>query len=696
MRLNSSLSLVGRFVLVWVFILSVTGCVTDQQSPTGSSNATSRADAGSPDAGSMLEDTSRRPDGAGAVTLDLASNCNPLATSEQCLLPYPSSFFQTPDETTSTGVSTEVPAGALPEIEGAAPQFDTGFINAIDGASPSAPILMHFGFDIALDNLPGPDSIAQSVEGDTPIALFDMTEGERVPFFAEMDRNRKDDYEGRYAFIIRPVEPLDMGHRYAVAITDELKPADDSKTLESPPAFRVLREGTPVTNESVRQLRSRYDEIFSFLQSNGYQRQDLFLAWDFRVASREDVLGPLLSMREEALAFAQNGEFDFTISKGREDPNEQVAKIVQGTFEVPSFLTDDNTFNFDDNREPQRRSENQSFPFTMVVPKIAERGDSLPLTVFGHGLFGSGRGYLAGGGNTAEEVQKLAQDNETVIVATDWIGLSQDDQDLIVEELISNINRIELIGARLTQSIVNNIVLTKLAGGPLQEDDRVTVGDHTLIDANRIYYYGVSLGGIQGASFVSVSPDVERAVLSVPGSMWASMLSRSVNWPQIKTAAIDPRYPDPLLQQIGIMFFQSYFDTVDPANVSKLMHRDPLEDAPDERTVLLQEAIGDSQVPNLTTRALARAMDVDLLTPAVDTPYGLPTTETPTTESALVQYHVPSQTEGAMPPETNVPPEENNGVHSDILFLDHLQQQIAHFVDTGEIKQYCEGPCDPE
>jgi hypothetical protein len=695
-------SFVSLCVVASLWLVSSSGCVPDQENnelrSSGDTGIRASGDANTRADGSMVSrDGGTIPDGA--VTLDLESNCNPFATSEQCLLPYPSFVFQSRDESTATGVTTDVTVEALPEPKESAPQFKTKFINASDGASPSAPILMHFGFDVSLENLPGPDEIASSVESDAPIALFDMTDGERVPYFAEMDRNRKDDYEGRYAFIIRPVEPLEMGHRHAVAITQDLKPADDSKMLESPPAFRALREGTPVTNPRVREMRGRYDDIFSFLGNNGYERDNLFLAWDFQVASRDFVLGPLLSMREKAIEFANNDEFDFEISKVKEAPDDNVAKIVEGTFEVPTFLTDDNTFAFDDEREPKRQSNNKSYPFTMVIPKAAEQGQPLPLTVFGHGLFGSGRGYLTGDGNTPDAVHKLAQQNESIVVATDWIGLSKQDQSIIVGELLNDINRIRLIGARLAQSIVNNIVLTKLAAGPLQQDDRVTVGDHALVDPDEIYYYGVSLGGIQGSSFVSVSPDVERAVLSVPGSMWASMLSRSVNWKQIKPV-LDQQYPDPLLQQIGIMFIQTYFDHVDPANVSKLMlpegPLDPLEDVPDNRTVLLQEAIGDSQVPNLTTRALARAMGVDLLTPAVDTPYGISTTQGPSSESALVQYSMPSKLEGKRPPKTNVPPEENNGVHSGILFLDHLQKQLRHFVDTGEIKQYCEGPCNPD
>jgi hypothetical protein len=126
------------------------------------------------------------------------------------------------------------------------------------------------------------------------------------------------------------------------------------------------------------------------------------------------------------------------------------------------------------------------------------------------------------------------------------------------------------------------------------------------------------------------------------------------------------------------------------------MYRDPLPDAPDGRLVILQEAIGDCQVPNMTTEMLARAIGVNLMTPSDTAVYGLPTITSPTTEPALGQVLMPDRLADYTPPEENIPPTEDNGVHSDMCFLPNVLDQVTHLLHTGEIIQYCNGPCDPD
>ncbi len=289
----------------------------------------------------------------------------------------------------------------------------------------------------------------------------------------------------------------------------------------------------------------------------------------------------------------------------------------------------------------------------------------------------------------------LVQDAGVVLVATDWIGLSSGDLDLIITEVIQDLNRISIVTDRLQQSLINNLVMTETSINGITQDPTVWDDDHLLIDESKIYYYGVSLGGIQGSSFLSISNRITRGVAAVPGSVWLNMIPRSTNWPAIKLY-MDIFYPDPLLQQIGVAIFQTRFDLSDPINLTRLMFRDPPPQAPATRQILLQESIGDCQVPNLTTEMLARAIGVPLVTPSIYDVYGLETVNSPTLESALVQYHMVEQEQANPPPAENIPPSVDNGVHSDICFMDHVFDQVFHFIENGEIIQYCTGYCDPE
>ena len=47
-------------------------------------------------------------------------------------------------------------------------------------------------------------------------------------------------------------------------------------------------------------------------------------------------------------------------------------------------------------------------------------------------------------------------------------------------------------------------------------------------------------------------------------------------------------------------------------------------------------------------------------------------------------------------PEGNIAPEVDNGAHGTVRDLQVYTEQVGHFLETGEIVQVCEGPCDPD
>jgi hypothetical protein len=625
-----------------------------------------------------------------AITLELIEGCNPFATSDECLLPYPSAFYQVPDDATTTGIRVQIPQEALPVEPGEA-TINLAPINTADGCSPAGPILLHFGVDIDAEQLTEQNELPESLQADHPIALFDAETGRRILFMSEMDANRRPGFDGRYGLIIRPMEPMEMGHRHVVVLTDSLRDADGN-AFESPPAFAALRDDVRTTNSIVEDVRDQYEELFELLDNNGYARDELLLAWDFQVASEDYLTGSVRSMRAEALDEVAGTGMRYTIESIQESPNAIVAALIQGTFEVPTYLNAENVFVYDDQHHPIRQTTDLYFPFTMLIPQAAVELDvPLPLVVFGHGLFGTGRGTVTANGTLAASANEVGM----VLVATDWIGLSGGDLDLIISDVIPDLNRIALLTDRLQQSIINHITLTELAIGQLSDDSELRVGSGPLIDDSRIYYAGGSLGGIQGTSFVAMSPRVTRGVLSVPGAGWLNMLTRSTNWNRLRPF-INLFYPDPLLQQIGIALLQSLFDHSDPVNLSRHLFARPLEDAPTGRVVLLHEAIGDSQVPNLASEMLARSIGVRIATPSIYDVPGLDTIELPTTESVLVQIYEPDRVDSNPPPEGNVSPATDNGTHGSAPYLPNILQQAFGFLLDGVIVSVCDGACDPD
>lgn len=617
--------------------------------------------------------------------------CNPLAITDDCLLPWPTDLLTRADTATPTGRRLDLPEAVL-QVPAGRINIDVVPFNRADGAPSTAPILVHFGDVIAPSFLADYTQTARSVEASSAIALFDVTHNRRVPFLSEMDANHEPGVTNRSALIIRPLEPLPFGARIAVAIRRSIR-TPSGGMLAASPGFAALRDRTPSTDPRIEAARADYETLFTFLGSQGYARDELHLALSYTVVSERHALGPVTSMRAEIGRRAMTaGGIPFTIQNVQESPNTNVARIVTGTFTPPNWLDARNTLTFAADGSVVTQSNAIAYPFTMVIPARARREHvPLPLVIFGHGVFGSGRDYLTG--SAASIIHPLAERSGAVVIATDWIGLADGDRNLIIRDVVTNINRINLVTDRLLQSIANNLAMEEIAVGALSADARVRFPDNALIDTSRIYYYGVSLGGIQGSSFVSASRRVSRAVLAVPGASWSNLLPRSIVYAPIR-AFVDGIYPDPLLQAEFISLLQYRFDHADPANVTQLLRS--TTDPPAPRRVLVQEAMGDCLVPNVTTDILSRAFGLPVVTPAVAAPYGLRTATAPLMESALTQFAITPSLTRFTPPLDNTVPAMDNGVHSDMVSLPNASDQVVTFLESGRVEQTCTGSCDPD
>ena len=116
--------------------------------------------------------------------------------------------------------------------------------------------------------------------------------------------------------------------------------------------FVALRDNRPSNNEVLESHRPAYEQLFTTLENYGFARDNLFVAWDFAVASREHILKPVQSMRDQALAYVDDNGFSYQIEEIDRDPNANMSTIVKGTFDVPCFLTDSNELVYDEAGTP--------------------------------------------------------------------------------------------------------------------------------------------------------------------------------------------------------------------------------------------------------------------------------------------------------------------------------------------------------
>ena len=349
--------------------------------------------------------------------------------------------------------------------------------------------------------------------------------------------------------------------------------------------------------------------------------------------------------------------------------------IAEGSFTTDTWLVDDGRFELDDGLPvAQGQVEEELYVFIPDGLEDAEPG-TVPVWVFGHGIFSEPDAYL-GEEDDPNGLVQLATDAGAIVIATTWRGMTRDD--LTTPVAVGNdFGRIPELTDKLQQGVANTVALVRLIaeGGLL--DDPVFMG---LADPNTLRYYGISLGGIEGAVLLANTDLLPHAVFHVGGSSWSTMLERSSNWVTFE-ALMEDAVPSPSDRQLLYAASQLFWDAADPANYAGDLRG---------QSVLWQESLGDEQVPNLTTRLLTDAAGAVLLEPAVD----------PFTASASGPLSGPAVSQ--FDPEVGLPPEQNRpapvtGAHGDPRHWPGQMQQTARFLDPddpGVVEHFCgDGPC---
>lgn len=641
-------------------------------------------------------DTETDPTPAPALPQDgLPEACNPLRASGACLLPYPSAVFMKDDAASPTGLRLDLAPELFPvNAEGAT--FDPARLNRLDGFSPATEILAYFPERLDPASLPPLSDPDASLGAESATVIVDTETGERVAHFAEVDaQSTKED--DRQTLILRPMRRLASARRYAVAVTRRVRTLE-GEAPAPPEGWQSILDGTAPTERGKRQS-ARMPAIFESLAGAGVQKDDVLVAWDFVTASEAAAIGPLLSMRQQTLDALEKETFSYTIDAVEDDFSARALRRVTGTFQAPKFISQtaldvpEAELTLDGDGNPVRDGTLEA-PFTLILPRAAEQGP-VRLLVFGHGFLGSAAGEL--GDASGSYMQSFLDDKGYAAIGTNWTGLSTyegiDPAGSSAAGLaVKDINHLGWISDRLAQAIVNGMVLARVARTAIAQDPALDVGGAPSIDASRIDYYGISLGGVMGSVLVGASPDLERGVFNVGAAGWTTLLQRSTNWALFKLI-VDGSYPDRLDQQILITVLQSYFDTADGLNLAPHYFDDPLP-GNTKKQILLQIGVGDLQVSNVASEAFARTAGLPLLDSSPKAVWSLPPSAGPLA-SALAIYDTK---EADLPPTGNVSASitADNDAHAEVRTLPAVNAQIDHFLRQGEVISTCDGVCDPE
>ncbi len=105
-------------------------------------------------------------------------------------------------------------------------------------------------------------------------------------------------------------------------------------------------------------------------------------------------------------------------------------------------------------------------------------------------------------------------------MSCDQWGMSKLDVPSIVFMLANNISDFRIVPDRLSQGIINELLLMKMMKSSLYKDPDVTLNNQIVINNKQVYYYGVSLGGIIGQVYMALTKDVIRGNIVISNYSW--------------------------------------------------------------------------------------------------------------------------------------------------------------------------------
>jgi Thrombospondin type 3 repeat len=525
-----------------------------------------------------------------------------------CLLPFPNDFFMGVDPITGDRHvnfnPASMPRNGTENTEGGEGKpIDPTEWNRNDGFSPGS-IVMTLVPGLDLHETWGTTERDRSQAGinehgyfdhrdhiadiglyknaDAPLVIINAETGERHPFWSELDSHPDAVAGGEQLLLMRPAVNFDEGTRYIVALRD-LKNGQGEPILPRS-TFVAYRDGAGA--DAARQAHFN-DNIFGPLADAGIARDDLYLAWDFTVASEENLAGRMLHMRDVAFELLGDSVLDDQLVQGdaphfiidsieetngdgsprtdtwddsRGQRHSVPMRRVRGRVEVPNFLDriQQTTAHIEDpdaapSKEPTGGAayadapapgsrlldtdldglpdQNPAEP-TVMVPFVCDvplNGEKNIPGLYGHGLLGDR--------DQINDFNKSPRRNGNFLgCAADWWGMSFVDLPTVATILADGSN-FPSLPDRAQQGFLNFMILGRAAAHPegfasdtaFQQD-----GDSLLKtaddDGTYLVYDGNSQGGIMGGALVAVSPDISRGILGVLGMNYSTLLNRSVDW----------------------------------------------------------------------------------------------------------------------------------------------------------------------
>lgn len=394
------------------------------------------------------------------------------------------------------------------------------------------------------------------------------------------------------------------------------------------------------TAAAIERWRAAAQPALDWLETQGLGRTSLSLIAPFRTMStREALMARRTKLYvDDVPTGVANVDVNTPVQLGLVLFN--VDQVVTGTFTISDYL------------DPRTRNERADGPqpgqtnFVLTIPDGASPGRAIPVVLFGHGLFTSRElvymiaDVLARAGFATFSFDLPYHGNRAVcLYDTDCTGDGTCDEFGQCSTAIATISgpwpdgpeypastgaafieTSNIVGARdhFMQAMVDMYQAVRVVRGA----DWAAASGGFALDPDDVTYVGMSLGGILGSVLAGSEPTIHDFVLNVPGGDLFTVFRDSAAFQTAFAGVLEdrnaPEGSDAYFELEAALRWM--LDRVDPVNIAPsalepYSYVDPVDGttrtSPVKR-VMIQMAVGDSVVPNSSTRRLSEAMGVPI------------------------------------------------------------------------------------
>lgn len=487
----------------------------------------------------------------------------------------------------------------------------------------------YFRFDAPIDPACLPASAADTVKPGAQVRWLNIDKaspdyGKAIPVevrFSETEGL----YIGGNNLSVLPIAGMTLrpATTYAVLLTDGICDLQGGPVQPAADFTLMLKDETPEADPH-RRAHATFAPLRAFLKEQGLT--GLIAAAVFKTG-RPTAIAEEARRAVLALAAPTGDKLEATGDLAS-------AYEIHGTYSAPNFQSgtapymdpkDGGDIKTDSTGKPQI-ARTESMRFALSIPKGTMPASGWPVVLYAHGTGGSYRSFVEDG--TADRLAEVKDSSGKVLANLAVVSIDQvlhgprGGSSASPESTFFNVLNPAASVHNVVQAGIDNFSLLRMITGltatsiPWKKGyirtGSLTFSPALKFDASKVYFLGHSQGGLTGPVALAFESGFKGAVLSGAGGGAIQSLLEKTEPSSLKSVmelAVKEKVDrfHPLLNLI-----QQLLEPADPLNYARLLQREPPQ-GQTPRHLLLTEGIVDHYTPNVTTEALALAVNVPLV-----------------------------------------------------------------------------------